>query len=980
MLEALISGTLVQVIVSMGRWLAVAATSPRGKIKHDAEIAKWFDTYKLTESPPEFPELTSETSEALGDALQSNQVQASLHELLAVRLTDAPEVDVESVRLSFNAAVYDSLGNTVPTEIPDMLFAYYDSQICELVGRLQGGLPTAYQQLRQNAFGARIVAILNALQVNVSTLTGRVSPQETYRYLTSYLSHVRERHGKIQPPDYQRRQRIPIEELYVSPTTTLVSDTSFVRGRSRSQRVAEYAREQSAIGEPENSQIPFEELAAKIDRTVLLGNPGGGKSTTSNVLMYRNALETKGNIPFLVVLREFASESPLSRSVVGYIEYKLETLYQCPAPNGLISRLLLAGQALVIFDGLDELIDTSRRSEVTEVVEHFCIEYPLAKVLVTSRLVGYDQARLDDKQFTCYQLSGFATKQIEEYVTKWFAQDEELGPADAARRVQSFMEESGGAQDLRSNPLMLALMCIIYYGEGYIPQNRPEVYEQCSELLFRKWDAQRQIKVELRAHNLIESALRHLAYWLFTRDSAELVVPERELIRETASFLHGRGFENEEDAEAASREFVEFCRGRAWVFSDAGITASGDTLYTFTHRTFLEYFAAAHLAMTTDTPAQLARILLPRVAKAEWEVVAELAVQKKDDITDRGAERVISAMLNDGRRRSYIGRSNILEFLARCILFTRVAPQIMREVTARAFSLMQSDNPAEAARYGPLARLLESPIDRRDLIAGELERLLDIMIRSADPKVHRLGLLIAGNLEDAVNYSETDSRRIAVDYWKAFTRNMRERYAAAIIDASNDIELMAMALTFRMVDLRYVLTQGTIGLDFVVRFLETGVFNSGWGSYSVTLAEAIFTQSDHIIYSGKLSYADALDDLAAIGEYVMRSSAVLPYAIEIGPDDFSPPFTTKSFAARQIILDPIPYLGFVIIVCINLEIGNDWRGLPWESHFPEFAPYVAQRFTIDAKFILPELPVPAGFETLIKNWASRIIDFTTQGG
>ena len=42
----------------------------------------------------------------------------------------------------------------------------------------------------------------------------------------------------------------------------------------------------------------------------------------------------------------------------------------------------------------------------------------------------------------------------------------------------------------------------------------------------------------------------------------------------------------------AAREFVEFCRGRMWVFTDAGTTVSGQRLYGFTHRTFLEYFAA----------------------------------------------------------------------------------------------------------------------------------------------------------------------------------------------------------------------------------------------------------------------------------------------------------------------------------------------------------------------------------------------------
>ena len=53
-----------------------------------------------------------------------------------------------------------------------------------------------------------------------------------------------------------------------------------------------------------------------------------------------------------------------------------------------VQRLLLSGEALVIFDGLDELPDTTHRSNLTGIIERFSAEYPQAHVLVTSRLVG----------------------------------------------------------------------------------------------------------------------------------------------------------------------------------------------------------------------------------------------------------------------------------------------------------------------------------------------------------------------------------------------------------------------------------------------------------------------------------------------------------------------------------------------------------------------------------------------------------------
>jgi predicted NACHT family NTPase len=237
-------------------------------------------------------------------------------------------------------------------------------------------------------------------------------------------------------------------------------------------------------------------------------------------------------------------------------------------------------------------------------------------------------------------------------------------------------------------------MCILYRGEGSLPRNRAEVYEQCANLLFRRWDARRRIHQELRAGHLVEPALRHPAWWLFTRDDSQTAVTERELVSATTEFLHGRGFESEDDARESAREFVEFCRGRMWVFSDAGTTASGDKLYAFTHRTFLEYFAAARLAFDSDTPEKLAHMLIPRVARGEWEVVGELAVQIKDSTSREGAKRIYEAMLDERRRRSPEGRSEILQFLARTLRSVDPSPLVTRRLTDEVIRFLVAEDPA----------------------------------------------------------------------------------------------------------------------------------------------------------------------------------------------------------------------------------------------------------------------------------------------
>lgn len=55
--------------------------------------ARWFETYRLTTLDPPIA-----LTQRLADVLRGEEVQAALHELLAARLTDAPEADAASAR------------------------------------------------------------------------------------------------------------------------------------------------------------------------------------------------------------------------------------------------------------------------------------------------------------------------------------------------------------------------------------------------------------------------------------------------------------------------------------------------------------------------------------------------------------------------------------------------------------------------------------------------------------------------------------------------------------------------------------------------------------------------------------------------------------------------------------------------------------------------------------------------------------------
>ena len=280
----------------------------------------------------------------------------------------------------------------------------------------------------------------------------------------------------------------------------------------------------------------------------------------------------------------------------------------------------------------------------------------------------------------------FNDAQVDEYVKKWFACDLELTETQRTEKAASFIRESHSVPDLRTNPLMLALMCNIYRGENYIPRNRPDVYEKCAVMLFEKWDKSRGIQVPLPFEAHVRPAMMHLAHWVFSQEALLGGVTETALIDKCTEYLCPRRYEDVEEARRAATEFIEFCRGRAWVFTDTGTTRTGERLYQFTHRTFLEYFTAAHLVRTHATPQELGEILFPRICAREWDVVAQLSFQLQNKHIEGAGDALLRSTLALGATVSNSAqRTSLLSFACRTLEFLVPSPSVTRELVRAAF-------------------------------------------------------------------------------------------------------------------------------------------------------------------------------------------------------------------------------------------------------------------------------------------------------
>ncbi len=743
-----------------------------------AETVEW-KGYILEEIVSLFllsPEVEDVVRQVYSTEIDGNQTQGSL-------------LSIRRIFLSLFTQFVASYPSVIVLKEEDMAYsvnALFEALIkgCNLVlsDAIDRGILAAHTA--QSAFRHNIIASeIDAIQKKLDFLLVReeVKLQDILDFEKKYRQQVGHRYSSITLPNFDATQKVPITDIYVDPHV------------QRSQEISTV--ENNYFGY-QNDTLNTEEFLAYTFRAVLLGDPGGGKSTFTFKLCYDLATTRYSErwfagrtqlTPVRVSLRDYGTNKKSHRwSILEFIEIEAKATYQIQSPPpGAMEYLLLNGRLMVIFDGLDELLDTHARQEISNDVESFCHLYPSVPVLVTSRKIGYEQAPLDKNLFEVFYLSAFSKEQVQDYTEKWFGvANKEIDSIQQQDKVQSFLQESEIVPDLRSNPLMLALLCNIYRGENYIPRNRPEIYRKCSIMLFERWDQSRGIRVALPFEARLRPALMYLAYWIYEDEVLQQGVVERKLIAKTVDYLYLRRFKDKDEAEQAAREFLEFCKGRAWVFSDVGTLKDGERLYQFTHQTFLEYFAAEYLVRTHPTPDRLLRVLHPKIMKREWDVVAQLAFQIQDTNVENAGEELLRGLIEELDKREGIEQWSLFSFAVRCLSFIIPSPDIIKSITETCihnFFVIGREEIEEIRVPNSLSGLLDleeredffcsllcTAIENRAEMANVLESFLIERILHGEENIALLSIEVAlgltvplpGDLSDTIDFWDAVSDRI----------------------------------------------------------------------------------------------------------------------------------------------------------------------------------------------------------------------------
>ncbi|MCP4428153.1 MAG: SUMF1/EgtB/PvdO family nonheme iron enzyme, partial [Chloroflexi bacterium] len=439
---------------------------------------------------------------------------------------------------------------------------------------------------------------------------------------------------------------------------TRAEDETIVAALSPLPKQEQLGKERGAReGKSETKRYPISasEAIAAMPRLVILGQPGGGKSTLVNYMAAQLARRRLGEgdmtlphwpdefspIPVRIVLRRFAEwlatekRSGAAGDVWDYLGNLLDRWGCGDSAEGLRYTLINSG-GIIFFDGLDEIRDAAARQTIIKgAVTDFAKTEKQCQVIVTSRPYAYSAKakwRLPESRFPVVRLAPFAEAQIEAFNEAWYVRV--MGPrrgwdAGQCRQRAALLTQTVLAlphlRHLAASPLLLTLMAQVHGQGGTLPNNRADLYRQTVEMLLSRWENRIVLDARLGEDVQPEDVL-----WL-----GVTTTHLRDVLAQIAYNVHERQGEQARTSEEDDGQAAEISRAElklalverfdsggkaeqiiAYIQNRAGLLlAQGETVYTFPHRTFQEYLAAQYLLGKSDGQAQLCAKLK---ARPDW--------------------------------------------------------------------------------------------------------------------------------------------------------------------------------------------------------------------------------------------------------------------------------------------------------------------------------------------------------------------------
>ncbi|HKV39913.1 MAG TPA: hypothetical protein VJX67_11925, partial [Blastocatellia bacterium] len=270
-------------------------------------------------------------------------------------------------------------------------------------------------------------------------------------------------------------------------------------------------------------------------------------------------------------------------------------------------------RCFLMFDGLDEVGGKEERARLLADVIGPLLRGTKGRTLLTSRIVGYDEAPIEEVSRTYYgrvpapgvlelvprlpvrryYVAPFNPDDTNKFIVKWYSARE---PDPELRRegiisLSSVIAQNNRIGRLASNPSLLTMIALIHRVTAHLPSGRVKLYDKIVEAYLETIQTYRKL-------GRYSASLDQMKRWLSwvgwnmqgkresENEDSTLLVSRQVLLKWLAEVI-GR---ERDGAEEEAGEFLDFVKRRSGLLLERGPDE-----FAFVHLTFQEYFAAFYL-------------------------------------------------------------------------------------------------------------------------------------------------------------------------------------------------------------------------------------------------------------------------------------------------------------------------------------------------------------------------------------------------
>jgi predicted NACHT family NTPase len=446
-----------------------------------------------------------------------------------------PDVDILVVAFDRSAKQHSEMQNYIPDSLRPWMETFVDSYFEQLQG-------ICFQVAKEQYLKQLARRVDDVKFVGIAVPGEEVEKQEVLAQIFVMPDVKEEKSKKSDRRSESNLLNIVADYDSITDFEADIQARGWINQRISQNSLLEEQKEW-AMRDRSAPRIPAQTVINNQKKAVVLGAPGSGKTMLASyfaLMLCETAqsdptqigLEKEADwLPVVVRIRDWILQPKMG--LLEYLRSNAESNLSCKElPTGFFEHWLERGKALILLDGLDEVVDEAQRRKVAEQIETFLHQYQDNPAVITSRPAGYRWDFFNLDEFPHYTLESFDDKQVATFIGHWYDSRLKEDPAQAERRkadLQKAFARNERIRLLAKNPLLLTIITLIHRYQAELPRQRCKLYEKAVETLVvtwdsGKWDGEQKKKLfgdvlqHLKSDDLLY-ILKKLAYWIHTQVS-----------------------------------------------------------------------------------------------------------------------------------------------------------------------------------------------------------------------------------------------------------------------------------------------------------------------------------------------------------------------------------------------------------------------------------------------------------------------------